>query len=808
MNALEYALDYAARGWLIFPTPPGEKKSYKSGRNANGVRWGATRDKRDIMRDFQKWENAGVGIMTGPESGIFVVEIDTVDGHAVDGAASLAALEKQHGKLPLTLMGCSPSGSIHRYFTYPKTTIIRNSDGKIGPGIDVRGDGGMVLAPPTLRPGKGNYKWLNKTPVVEAPPWLIKLCVADTSANGHTNMVGLFPPADPRDLARAIAVIPNEDVSWEEFNRVGMAIFAAYQGDDAGEEEFHNWAKKSKKYDKADTIKKWRALKGCPPTQLSAGTLFFMADKAAPSWRNARKAGCPVIKVKANNLSLVADQCEIALLEGGEDIYQRGDALVRPVISDVDAAHGRKTKIARLVEIEQVYMRDLLGRIADFQLYKKGSKTGAWVQINPPMEVAATVLARVGEWKAPTLIGVVTTPTMRPDGSLLLTPGYDAVTRLLLVEPPPMPPIPETPTRADALAALAKLKALLAEFPLVAPADTAVALSAMITPVVRGAFTVAPMHATRAPVAGSGKSFLFDVVAAIAIGQIMPVISKGPHEEELEKRLGAAMMAGQPLISIDNVNGELAGDALCQIIERPVVDIRILGKSERVRIEARGTTMYCTGNNITLVGDLCRRVIMASLDPRLERPELRVFKGDPISTILADRGAYVAACLTICLAYHKAGRPKKAKRLASFEGWSDVVRSALIWLGEADAVDTMELAREEDPELVQVKDFMAAWGEVLGVGVGHKMTLKDVATIAEETKMSPTGEYRPSWPSLTSALRAITNWRAGELDLRKLGLWLRDHHGRVVGGLRIAKNTTSKTTYWYIDGPTAAGKWK
>ena len=93
-------------------------------------------------------------------------------------------------------------------------------------------------------------------------------------------------------------------------------------------------------------------------------------------------------------------------------------------------------------------------------------------------------------------------------------------------------------------------------------------------------------------------------------------------------------------------------------------------------------------------------------------------------------------------------------------------------------------------------------------GVGHKMTLKDVATIAEETKMSPTGEYRPSWPSLTSALRAITNWRAGELDLRKLGLWLRDHHGRVVGGLRIAKNTTSKTTYWYIDGPTAAGKWK
>jgi hypothetical protein len=172
--------------------------------------------------------------------------------------------------------------------------------------------------------------------------------------------------------------------------------------------------------------------------------------------------------------------------------------------------------------------------------------------------------------------------------------------------------------------------------------DRAVALSAFITPVVRGAFLTTPMHVARAPVAGSGKSYMFDVVAAISIGQFMPVIAAGPSEEELEKRLGTAMMTGQPLISIDNVNGELKGDALCQIIERPVVDIRILGRSERVRIEARGTTIFCTGNNIILVGDLCRRVITATLDPKLERPELRVFAGNPVDKVLADRGAYVA----------------------------------------------------------------------------------------------------------------------------------------------------------------------
>src|ERR1035438_161575 len=95
----------------------------------------------------------------------------------------------------------------------------------------------------------------------------------------------------------------------------------------------------------------------------------------------------------------------------------------------------------------------------------------------------------------------------------------------------------------------------------------------------------------------------------------MPGRPTGASEEETEKRLGAAMLAGQPLISIDNISGELGGDALCQIIERPVVEIRVLGRSDRVRIEARGTSLYATGNNFVVVADVCRRVITTNLDP-------------------------------------------------------------------------------------------------------------------------------------------------------------------------------------------------
>src|SRR5262249_1851612 len=227
--------------------------------------------------------------------------------------------------------------------------------------------------------------------------------------------------------------------------------------------------------------------------------------------------------------------------------------------------------------------------------------------------------ARNGEWRFPAAAGVITTPTLRSDGSILSTAGYDPDTRLLLMNPPAMPAIPERPTKKDAAKALALLDSLLAEFPFVDEASRSVALSELITPVVRGAMPVAPLHANRAPVAGSGKSYIVDIASSIICGQPCPVISAGADEFELEKRLGAAMLRGQAMISIDNLNGELRGDFLCQMIERPIVRVRPLGVSNLVQIESKAT-LFATGNNIVLVGDVVRRVLLCSLDPELERP--------------------------------------------------------------------------------------------------------------------------------------------------------------------------------------------
>jgi phage gp37-like protein len=520
----------------------------------------------------------------------------------------------------------------------------------------------------------------------------------------------------------------------------------------------------------------------------------------------SQDASLPVIQISGGELSAVAVLGEEALIAANAPIYQRGGKLVRPVVEAVDATRGRQTNAVQLRMLDVPYLRDLLCRHARWTRFD--GRKGDVVTVDPPEGVAKVILARTGDWKFPAISGVISAPTMRPDGSLLIEPGYDKQTRLLLVAPPSMPRIPDNPTKEDAERALALLESLLTGFPFSDDVARAVALSAMITPVVRGAFPVAPLHAGRAPAAGSGKSFLYDTVAAISIGQPMPVISTGGSEQELEKRLGTAMMAGQPLISIDNITGELGGDALCQLIERPVVDVRILGRSESIRVEARGTTLFATGNNFVILGDVCRRSITTNLDAGVERPELRRFDFDPVDRVLEDRGTYIAAALTICRAYLVAGRPNKAPKLGSFEGWSDTVRSALIWLGKADPVKSMEMTMGEDPEREELADMLEAWSDVLGTGSDTRRRLADVLPRAMSmTREHEGADLEPEFPDFHSAVMTVARrsayGRAVQPDAKVLGKWLQKFKGRIINGKRfMCASDAKRGNQWWVESLT------
>jgi len=515
-----------------------------------------------------------------------------------------------------------------------------------------------------------------------------------------------------------------------------------------------------------------------PPETLRDNVLPFRKEEAHSV---AGGKDLPLITLEAGELHNLATAAESALIQAQTPFFVRGERLVRPVVDDMPAARGRRTKVARLTDVTGPVMIDRLSRSARW--IKWNARKKGYVRTDPPSDIASIVLARDGEWRMRKLSGVITTPTLRPDGTILSKGGYDAATQLLLLEPPALPRMPAAPTREDALAALDMLDGLLNEFPFVDDASRSVALSALITPVVRGAVTTAPMHATSAPVPGSGKSYIIDLASAINSGERAPVLSAGRTEEETEKRLVAALLSAQTIISIDNVNGTLGGDFLCQMIERPVVAVRPLGQSVFAKVESRATC-FATGNNIQLVGDMTRRVILCSLDPDMERPELRNFAHNPFEEVLADRGKYVAAALVVVRAYVVAGYPGELPALASFEDWSRMVRSALVWLGRADPCETMNKARAEDPITTQIKNLVTSWHAAVQCSSKTTAQIKEVA--AEQNTFGSLLH-----PLLREALVEVADDGRGGINTKKLGHYLKRIEGRIVAGLKLVSEEDS-----------------
>jgi hypothetical protein len=209
---------------------------------------------------------------------------------------------------------------------------------------------------------------------------------------------------------------------------------------------------------------------------------------------------------------------------------------------------------------------------------------------------------------------------------------------------------------------------------------------------------------------------------------------------------------------------------------------RILGKSESPSVSI-SALITATGNNLVIAGDLVRRALLCRLDPKVERPELRVFDRNPISFAKANRQDLVADVLTVLRAYYVAGRPNRPPPLGSFEEWSDLVRGALIWLGCADPVETMSEIREADPVAATIKMVMSAWRETFR---REQVTVAQVIKTATEQQRTSdfAGRLEFANEALREALLTAAG-RGGVINGRALGNWLSAHQGRIVGGARF-----------------------
>jgi putative DNA primase/helicase len=492
-----------------------------------------------------------------------------------------------------------------------------------------------------------------------------------------------------------------------------------------------------------------------------------------------------LIQIRSGQIARIVKEVEEAILSRQLEVFQRAGRWVTPRLEvgktashlkrEGELIEGSDVFVTRLVALSPPALHLLLNanNVHFYKIVIKRAKKGEpppkpeAVEINPPPYVLDTLLAsRTSEVNKVT--GVVNCPTLRPDGSLLVEQGYDEATGVWAQweDSLVLPAIPEHPTKDDALTALQLYKDLLRGFPLKTELDKAVAVAAILTAVLRVMLGVAPMTLFVAPTQGTGKSYLADVIANIINGRDCPVITAGSSREENEKRIGAVLLEGPPIISIDNLSHDLEGDLLCQMCTQRTVKIRILGKSETPDCEWRGT-LLATGNNVGLVGDMVRRGLTANMDAEEAEPFRRVFDFDPVELVRKDRGKYVAAALTMALARRGSRYRAECKPLAGYDTWSYIVRDTLVWLGMKDVVVASEEALASDPKRLAATELMEQWLEHLGTTKAYK-TAEIIASAKESNPPTWTSGPQLVRPEFYNALVELAGVR-GVIEAANLG---------------------------------------
>ncbi len=804
MNILDSALALASRGIPVFACRTNKRPTTDGGFRV------ATTDPAEIRRLFADPLAALIGIPTGPASGFDVLDIDAKD----NGLEWYFAHEDE---LPDTRQHHTAGGGLHLLFRHAPG--VTNSASKIARGVDVRGDGGYVI----WWPAHGHY-------VVDAPltDWptglLIELMRGRRTSESATptDPEELAPP-DAETLIRFLDALPNpESVTRDGYTAVCLAVqgcirglealgriepadaddirdaaarwAARWESDRAGdfEAERKRWDDDWSTRDR-DTSG-WRQLLAfgervgadTRPHRLAAAAAEFGAlpEEPAPTAGGPRR----IIRVRPDNLTTQINEAEAAIIAADLGLYQRAGAVVRVGTVREKSRTGESVEVQRPVEADENYLRELIGRCAEFIRYDAREKSD--VATRCPPDVPRGYLARRSlEWNLPVLAGIVTAPTLRPDGSLLQAPGYDTATGLLF-DPRGVafPSMAEAPSEREARAALETLRALIAEFPFVDDASAAVALSAILTALVRRSLPAAPMHAFTAPAPGTGKSYLVELVCRIATGQPAPGCDYSADEAENRKQLDAALIAGSAVLILDNVDTEIRGSRLNQLLTQDRVTVRVLGLTKNVEVPC-DTFVMANGNNLIVAADMTRRTLLCRMDAACERPELREFKANPLAEVQADRGRFVAAALTILRAYQVAGRPGRPKPLGSFEAWSDLVRGALMWLGIADPAATIEAVRENDPRRGDLVAVLEHWNHHIG---DRRVTARELIQDAGQNA------------GFQDALLAVAGI-AGSINGRRLGYWLRANRGKVVNGVRLLPDGVREGIgLWRLDGARPA----
>ncbi len=492
--------------------------------------------------------------------------------------------------------------------------------------------------------------------------------------------------------------------------------------------------------------------------------------------RNAEARHKPTIRVVAGDLDRVVDAAEKELANRGRH-YQSGGLIVSV---STDPSSGDPS----IVPTSAPALTRELSVAATWEKYD--SRANDWVRCDPPTRHVAILYDAQHFRHLSPLAGVVRQPYFREsDGELITQPDYDKTSQRYGVFDPRQFVIPE-PTPEAAREALALLEELLMEFHFVAATDKAAALSAIFTAVVRPSLDYAPAYHAKAPVFASGKTYLCELIGAFAGPGSNAKVSYPTSSEEATKVILALLLTSPAVIEFDDMDTDWTphGTIKRMLTAEKITD-RILGVSKVATVSTR-TLFLGSGNNVGPIRDLLRRVLTIHINPRCQTPATLTYKGFPVDKVRKNRGMYVAAVLTIILAWRKAGSPRAAiESIVTFGGaWTDYCRYPLMWLGHPDPATALLEQVKHDLDGDALRGLMTEWHAVFG---SKPTTVRKAVNAA----LGPN-------PNLRDAMCEFPVEEKGVINPSKFGWILKRNANRVVNGFEFQKAEADGRPAWRV----------
>ncbi len=438
----------------------------------------------------------------------------------------------------------------------------------------------------------------------------------------------------------------------------------------------------------------------------------------------------PVINIQAGQLPTMVED-GIFALSTHANIYQRSGELVtvtrepdRLEPTERDSRRGTEITMRpgtpRLRSVSLASLRVHLASVADWRKWVvskgKGGSDGEWAPANPDASATAAILdpTAAGGWPDIRPIrGILESPALAPSGTLITAPGYNAETGYVLLPSVEVGEIAEKPTQEQARAALKYLwTEIFCDFPYFGLGesdptdadrskryerackqcpDAFVGISALLSMFARPAIDGStPGSVFEAAAQGSGKTLQIHAIATIATGRSAGLMTFPTHdnkvdEAELEKILASYALAGARAIVFDNIKGTLGGSSLEKAMTAvDSIDLRVLGSTEMRNMPWTAIIMF-SGNNMAMSDDVAQRVLSSRLESEREDPRSRPSKefrhARLLDWIKENRARLIRACLVILRAFVVADDRTDAGSWGSFESWSALVPSAILYAG-------------------------------------------------------------------------------------------------------------------------------